>query len=69
MPVVGVFTLCYNLIVKGIEQLPHLWTIFIKLPFLIQELIFLIIIAVLLPKIFDFIDWVIAKKQKLDDSL
>lgn len=69
MQVVGIFTMSYRLIVEGVKQLPNLFRIFLKLPFLIQEIIFIILIAVFLPKILNFIDWLKLKKKELDNSL
>ena len=69
MQVVGIFTMSYRLIVEGVKQLPNLFRIFSKLPFLIQEIIFIILNAVFLPKILNFIDWLKLKKKELDNSL
>ena len=69
MPVVGVFTLIYFLVTEGIKQLPHLFELYIKLPFLVQEIILLIVVFFLLPKIYTFKDWLVERKSQLDEEL
>ncbi len=69
MQVVGIFTMSYRLIVEGIKQLPNLFNLFTKTSFLLQEIIFIILISVFLPKLLNFIDWLKLKKEELDNSL
>lgn len=69
MPVVGVFTLIYFLVTEGIKQLPNLFELYIKLPFLVQEIILLIVVFFLLPKIYTFKDWLVERKSQLDEEL
>lgn len=69
MEVVGTFTLLYSLIKKGIEYLPHLFRLYLELPFLVQETILLILCLVVLPAVVDGIEKLIEAKHKLDDKL
>ena len=68
METIGLFTGLYNIVVTGIKQLPDLFAFIGRLPFVVQELIS-IAFLLLLPKIFDLIDFLKDCKSRLDDSL
>lgn len=68
METIGLFTGLYNVIVMGLKQLPDLFALIGRLPFVVQELIS-IAFLLLLPKMFDLIDFLKECKCRLDDSL
>lgn len=68
METIGLFTGLYNVIVMGLKQMPDLFALIGRLPFVAQELIS-IAFLLLLPKIFDLIDFLKECKCRLDDSL
>lgn len=68
METIGLFTGLYNVIVMGLKRLPDLFALIGRLPFVVQELIS-IAFLLLLPKIFDLIDFLKECKCRLDDSL
>ena len=69
MNVVGSFTMLYFLIKKGFLFLSDFYTVYAKLPFLIQEFILLVFLICGLPKIFNFLDFIKIKWHAWKNSL
>ena len=67
--VVGTFTLLYELIAGLIKGIPHIFELFAKLPFIVQQSILLVFACFVVPKIVDFIAKIIEWKKQLDDKL
>ena len=67
--IIGCFTLLYELISELIKGVPYLFKLFLKFPFMVQESILLFVAVVIVPKVVDFVYWLIEKKKELDNRL